>query len=331
MKIYISLLFTLAAVMLTACSGDDDVVEKTAMDNTMFQGQWFSEDNGTYLNLGYTSFSGIVYDQLDTSPVEGEMLTGTWMFYPANGMIRMSIHYDNAKFSETRDFKVLAVSSTSMTLLDTQLNAECTYHKVAETTAMMLGEDYDISIPDFSASVFQTVSPEIATVSDGGRVKTHDEGTAFVKATSGTSSYYVRINVGSRIDSYYNELLNLTIDEVKVRYGTPDYDGPSDTPNMVISYSKSINDRRLNYIDYRYDAETREVTMIRTLYKDLTDYYVGVNYLQDNYYDLLGDGTMFGEYAWFANNDYYIQDFISGENIVILYANRTYNKEHGYY
>lgn len=331
MKIYISILFTFAAVMLTACSGDDEVVEKTAMDNMMFQGQWFSEDNGTFLNLGYTSFHGVVYDHLDASPVEGEILSGTWLFFPANNMIRMSIHYENAKFSETRNYKVLNVSSSSMTLLDTELNAECIYYKVAMTTTMLLGEDYDITIPDFNATAYHAVFPIVAEVSDRGRVKTHDEGTAFVKATAGTTSYYVRINVGSRVDSYYNELLHLTIDEIKARYGTPTYDGPSDTPNMVISFTTDINDRKLNYIHYRYDADTRQVTQIQTMYEELSDYNVSFNYLMDNYYDIYGDGSLFCELEWVLSNDYYIQPIVKEDNYVILYSNYLYFKEHGYY
>ena len=317
--------------MLTACSSDDDVVEKTPMDNTMFQGQWFSEDNGTFLNLEYTAFSGVVYDQLYTSPIEGEILTGTWMFYPSNNMIRMSIHYENAKISETRNYKVLSASSSSITLLDTELNAECTYYKVTMTTTVMLGEDYDISIPDFNATSYLAVSPEIVEVNDRGRVKTHDEGYAFVKATLGATSYYVRIIVGSRVDGYYYELLHLTIDQVKERYGTPSYDGLSDTPNMVISYTKSISDRKLNYIHYRYDAETRQVTQIQTMYKELSDYNVSFNYLLDNYYDIYGDGSMFGEYAWVLDNDYYIQPIIKDDDYVIMYSDYSYYKAHGYF
>ena len=331
MKKYLSLLFTLAAVMLTACSGDDEVVEKPVMNYMMIQGQWFSEDNSTYMNLGYTSFNGVVYDQLDTSPVDGEVLNGTWAFYPANNMIRMVIHYEHAKFSENRDFKVLAVNSSSMKLLDTELNAEYTYHKVAETKSMMLGENYDISIPNFNATSYQAISPIMAEVSDGGRVKTHDEGTAFVKATSGATSYFVKIDVGSRIDSYYNELLHLTIDQVKERYGTPDFEGPSDTPNMVISYTKSISDRKLNYIHYRYDADTREVTQIQTIYITPEDYEAGIRDIQGKYYDVLSDGSVYGVYEWVLDNDYYIQPFVNGDYHVILYFNYSYHKAHGYF
>lgn len=331
MNKYVSLLCMLAAVILTACSSDDDVVEKPVMDYTMFQGQWFSEDNGTYLNMGYISYSGVVYDQLDTSPVEGEILTGKWMFHPANNIIKVDMHYGNAKFTEGRFFKVLAVSSTSMTLLDTELNAEYTYHKVAETKAMMLGENYDISIPNFNATSYQAISPIMAEVSDGGRVKTHDEGTAFVKAMSGATSYFVKIDVDSRIDSYYNELLHLTIDQVKERYGTPDFEGPSDTPNMVISYTKSISDRKLNYIHYRYDADTRQVTQIQTIYITPEDYEAGVSDLQSKYYDVLSDGSVYGEYEWVLNNDYYIQPFVNGDYHVILYYNYSYQNAHGYF
>ena len=331
MKKYISILCMLATVMLTACSNDDDVVEKTVMDYTMFQGQWFSEDNNTYLNLGYTAFNGVVYIQLETSLVEGEILNGTWKFYPANNMIRMTIHYDNAKFTENRDFKVLMVNGSSMKLLDTELNAEYIYHKVVETRSMMLGEDYDISISNFNATSYLALSPEVAAVSGGGRVKTHDEGTAYVKATLGATSYFVRIDVGSRIDSYYNELLNMTIDEVKERYGIPDFEGPSDTPNMVISYTTNISDRKLNYIHYRYDAETRQVTQIQTIYVTPEDYEAGVIDLQNKYYDVLSDGSIYGEYEWVLNNDYYIQPFVNGDYHVILYYNYSYQNAHGYY
>ena len=128
-----------------------------------------------------------------------------------------------------------------------------------------------------------------------------------------------------------NDMDNPFFGEWNTPYGIPDFEGPSDTPNMVISYTTNISDRKLNYIHYRYDPDTREVTQIQTIYVSPEDYEAGVSDLQSKYYDVLSDGSIYGEYEWVLNNDYYIQPFVNGDYHVILYYNYSYKNAHGYY
>ena len=203
------LFFILIPMVLftTSCSDDEDTIEKPKWDAAMFQGLWFCEDNTTYLEMRYASFTGKIYTDMDSIPSEVESISGRWSFYPTNLLIRMATTYQSSRLTDSRDYKVLGIDDYSMTLLDIQLNAEYTYYKVVASYSMSLGQSIDISLPDYHASSFTPTSSLIADVNNQGHLQAIGSGYTYVKASSETSAVYVKIEVDPRPKNYFMEML----------------------------------------------------------------------------------------------------------------------------
>jgi len=331
MKRVILYLTLLTAIVFSACSKDDDNPNtENVLQPSMFEGEWYCEDNSTYMKFSYSSFTGVVYGNLDTFPIEGEKMSGRWLLYPATKSLREQVHYANSQYSASRDFKVMEIGKYSYTLMDLSLNTPYTYHKVVESKQIALGEEFDVSIEGLSPSSYASECPNIAHVSEQGRVKACGSGVTYICAKSGNEAVYVKVEVQPRTICYSNELLG-TIDDVLVRYGTPDYSGPTETPTMVIVYSQHVNDTRLKYIHYRYDEETREVTQVYINFYDEEGFNETADYMRANYYDIYGDGTVYGVEEFFLNNYYYIQPLVREDDYVIVFTNMQYYFSHGYY
>lgn len=328
MKRYTLLPFLMVMLAFMACSSDETIPEQPTITKEMFMGEWFSEENCTYLKMTYSSFQGVVYGQPDTFPIVGELLSGKWIYIAERNIIRMQTHYEKSSFKETRDYRVLRIDKYSMTLVDLNLNAEYTYHKVVDSRELALGEEFNIDIEGFAPSTYTPVSPLIVKVNQQGRVKARSTGTTYVRAESEVSSIFIKVDVGSRALSYANELFG-SIDDIIARYGPPDWTGPTDTPTMVIVYNQEINDARLKYIHYKYDENTREVTQIYIIFHELEGYEEELKYLKANYFDLNGDSSVFGENESIFFNDYIIQTAIQDDPL-ILFTNMVYTLTHGY-
>lgn len=319
---------------LSSCSDDEDIIEQPKMEAAMFQGLWYCSESATFLEMRYSSFAGETYAGMDSIPSEAESFYGKWFFLPTNKQIQMTTSYRVSKLTSVRSYKVLAVNDLSMTLQDIELNAEYTYYKVMESYDLSLGKSMEISIPEYPGASFSSSSDLIAEVNDQGRVKARGSGTAFVKAVKGASTVYVRVDVNPRPLCYADELKGCTIDDIMERYGTPTFQGVSDTPTMVITYrDEKINDTSLEYIHYKYDEETREITQIVTLYKYVDSFYSDRLYIENNYYEI--EKGAYGEKEWLLNNSYYIlplyQSQSDGDYYHIDYTNLDYYLIHGYY
>lgn len=326
------LFFILIPMVLftTSCSDDEDTIEKPKWDAAMFQGLWFCEDNTTYLEMRYASFTGKIYTDMDSIPSEVESISGRWSFYPTNLLIRMATTYQSSRLIDSRDYKVLGIDDYSMTLLDIQLNAEYTYYKVVASYSMSLGQSIDISLPDYHASSFTPTSSLIADVNNQGHLQAIGSGYTYVKASSETSAVYVKIEVDPRPKNYFMEIKNCTIDDIIEKYGTPQFSGKTDTPNMAIAWDNTFSDTSLEYIHYRYDEETREITQIATWYKNVDSYNSDYLYIKNIFYEIIEE--TFGEYEWVLNNAYYIIPLYElNGNYHINYNNHKYYNEHGYY
>ena len=328
MKRYTLLPMLMLVLAFMACSSDETIPEQPTITKEMFKGEWYSEDNCTYLKMAYSSFQGVVYGQFDTFPMVGELLSGKWIYIAERNIIRMQTHYEKSSFKETRDYRVLRIDKYSMTLVDLNLNADYTYHKVIDSRELSLGEEFNIDVEGFTPSTYTPVSPLIVKVNQQGRVKARSTGTTYVRAESGGSSIFVKVDVGSRVLSYANELFG-SIDDIIARYGTPDWTGPTDTPSMAIVYNKEINDARLKYLCYKYDENTREVSQIAIKFCEIEGYEEELNYLKANYYDFYGDSSVFMEDELILNNDYFIQIIIQDDPL-ILFNNMVYRYSHGY-
>lgn len=301
------------------------------MESSMFQGEWFSEDNYTYLQMTYSSLSGCTYEEIDSIPEVGVDIIGKWVFYPKNSLVRMSIQYSTTGITETRDYKVISIDDNTMVLYDMELNAQYSYHKVVSHQQLEMGRNFNVNSIVAQGSSYSSTSSFVAKVDGQGRVVATGPGTAYIGTNLGGKVLFIRVDVDSRIVCYETEMLSYSIDDIIEKYGTPDFSGPTETPTMVISYTKSINDASMSYIHYRYDEETREITEISMFYSNNESYKLDFIYLQANYYLFNNTPGSFMKEEWFANNKFRIHQFenTSGKNL--LYSNWDYYNKHGYY
>ena len=56
-----------------------------------------------------------------------------------------------------------------------------------------------------------------------------------------------------------------------------------------------------------------------------------VSYVKDNFYDIMLDGSLYGEYVGMIKNNYYISHFYTGESAALTYYNQIYLRLHGHY
>ncbi|MBR2777837.1 MAG: hypothetical protein IKD75_12245 [Prevotella sp.] len=320
----------IVAFAFLACA-DDNTPEQPIFQAKDFQGEWFCQENFTFLDISFSNFRGTRYSNLETGLNTEMNITGRWVYYPSNHILRMDIHYTNS--SETRDYKILKVDSNTLTFVDLQFNTQYVYHKVVGECELAIGDTFDMNNIDLIPSSFSSLNPHVVDVDNQGHVIAHNTGTAFVCAESVSDKNYMKIDV-IRIPCYLKELW-LSIDDIIAKYGTPDniilYDEEDPNSNMMAIYKTPLPDTGLGEIQYVYDQETREITLIYTYYMYLAMYSDDVSYVKDNFYDIMLDGSLYGEYVGMIKNNYYISHFYTGESAALTYYNQIYLRLHGHF
>lgn len=313
MKKSIYLLIISISLSVIACSNDnDDTEDELSIDTSLFKGEWFSEDNDSYMIMNVSSYSKHFYVGLDSVPKEAMHSSGSWLFYPTNRRIRMN----NGSY-ESFDYQLVSIDPQVMVLFDLNLNKQFTYYKIVETKDLMLGESYDFTKLSFQPSNYESKGKMVAKVNEGGQIKATAPGTAFVSAKDNSNGAFVKINVGKRLDSYLNEVRNCTTDDIIAKYGAPDTTGVYNALYSFISYKAHVNDTGLRHINYLYNLQNKHIVNIDTYYKDEDSYKQESQYIRENYFDI-GYG-LWGHLPIYPLNQYlfYLDDsrFIIGYEI----------------
>ena len=332
MKKYLSYIVLATALFFFASCSSDDNVEKTEINIKSVQGEWFCQENATYLKFFANSFQGAIYSNVEESPKEETSITGRWVYYPKNNILRMDVEYSNSIRTNTRDYKLVNVGNNMLVLFDMEFNTRYTFHKIVDNRTMLIGDSFKMSIEDFTPNLYSVVSPSIARVDDTGYVETKSAGTTFVRAKNESNEVYAKIDV-LRIPSYQGDILSL-IDKVYSRMGTPDFNAHYESEgisNMLCRYNteSSVPDVALNAMVYIYDDSSREITQIQIRYQDLEIFQEDVSYIKDNYYDVYRDGTVYGIDPGIKNNDFYIFPYL--DDGIIIFANVSYYGKNGHY
>lgn len=333
MKNYLSLIIMSVTLVFIACS-DDESVEKRVYQSKAIGGKWFCEDNATFLEFTNSSFRGSIYSDLEEISLAGESLTGKWVYYPSNNILRMNVEYSSSKYKESRDYKLVNVEDNILTLFDVQFNTQYTFFRVIDEHEIAIGKSFDINVSHFTPSSFSSVNPVIADVDSRGKVEGACAGTTFIRTSSLSDMAFVKVNV-LRIPGYVSELFS-TIDEVFERHGTPDvndYFEDDVTSNMMARYetASSLKDAAMIYVNYTYDEDTREITHIQTFYKNVDIFNVDFSYIREHFYDVYKDGTVYGEYPGLVKNEY---DIMAASNDVlglVIYSNQVYFRNNHHY
>lgn len=332
MKHYKFSLVLAIAIVFGACS-DDETIERPVYHSKDFQGEWFCQENATFLKISYTNFNGTIYSDMESESKIEMNIIGKWTFFPTNSIVRMNMSY--AKHSETRDYKVLKVDKNTLELVDIDFNTKFVYHKVIGECELAIGENFDISVNDFTPSLYSTISPTIAKIDNQGHVKALNKGTTFVKAESGSDIVYAKINV-IRVPCYLQELFS-TIDKIIERLGEPDdiilidENNPNSNLEAIYKTSSSIKDLGLVYLYYVYDKDTREISIISTYYKTPSIFNDDLLYIKDKYYDVYRDSSVYGANAGIVKNDFFIEVYIDENMAFTSYLNQLYFWQNGKY
>lgn len=170
-----------------------------------------------------------------------------------------------------------------------------------------------------------------STFLDNSYIITIFEKDAMIKYTNLDCNSY---HVSNRPKKYLHELMNYTIDHILEKYGTPDNSVNTDTQTSyayMISQLRApgkeghIADDKLAYIDYLYDAETREIIEIRTVYLEEAYCMADLDYIINNNYQL-SKSAEYGPYPDYRDCDFYYKynGYVNfGEGLDFCYI--TYN------
>lgn len=333
MKNFLSLLIMSVTLVFIACS-DDEPVEKRVYQSKAIEGKWFCEDNATYLDFTNSSFRGSIYSDLEDISLESESLTGKWLYYPSNNILRMEVEYSISKYKESRDYKLVNVDDNVLTLFDVQFNTQYSFFRVIDEHEIAIGESFDINVSRFTPSSFSSVSPVIAGVDSRGKVEGTCAGTTFIRTSSVSDMVFVKVDV-LRIPGYVSELFS-TIDEVFERYGAPDVNEFYEDDvisNMMAGYETptSLKDASMISVYYTYDENTREITQIQTFYKNVDAFKVDFSYIREHLYDVYKDGTVYGEFPGIVKNEYNIMAASNDVLGLVMYTNQIYLRENIHY
>lgn len=313
--------------VMTSCE-DDYVVEKPLIESSMFQGEWYSEDNNTYLNFNYSSYSGSVYMINGNTAKIGENITGKWMLYPENNRIRLDAYYSESNISDTRDYKVISINEKMMILLDLALGSQYQYHRVTRSYNLYLGDRIDVVKEGYKTTTSSSTSPSVVKINNE-VITAIGSGDAYIRIDGNVDYTFIKVNVLPRPICYAVELLS-TIDEILKKYGEPDGKAESNnSPSLVIGWGKTINDSSLNYIHYLYDEQSREITEIKIIYKSEEDFDVDSSYIRQEFHDLQ-DGT-YGLEPFLGNNSFTILFDKSKHGLTMLFSNMDYFLHHNYF
>lgn len=296
MKNSIYLLIISISLSVIACSNDNnDAGDDLPIDTSLFRGEWFSEDNDSYLIMNVSSYSKHFYVGLDSIPKEAMHSSGSWLFYPTNRRIRM-----NNDSYESFDYQVIRIDSQAMVLLDLNLNKQFTYYKVVGTKDLMLGDSFDFKELSFQPSYYESKGKMVAKVNENGQIKATAPGIAFVCAKNNSNGAFIRIDVGKRLDSYFGEVINCTIDDIIAKYGTPDTTGIFNAHLSFISYKAHVNDTGLKIVNYLYEIQNKKIVDIDTYYKNEDLYKQESQYIRENYFDV--GNSLWGSFPIYSLN-----------------------------
>lgn len=334
MKKITILLFVTSILFISCGKSDSDNTEvNNKIETSMFYGEWFSVNNSTYYNFVNSKMEGIIYQDMNTMPSIYDYISGGWTFYKENSILRILVNYNNKMESQTEDYKLISIDDYSMTLQYIEFSNEIVLNKIISTNSMKIGDKYDINYnnPKFESPIYSSLNTSIATVDNTGQVTATGTGITFISIKSQVGTVLVKIEVGSRVDTFTEELFS-NIDKILETHGQPDNTAETETGTKVVVYMKSLIDTSLGYVHYLYDDETREITQILTIYTNESSYKSDESYIKDNNViieELVGD--VYGKENALLNNSYGYKMLKDDEGYKILYSNFDYSRKYGRY
>lgn len=317
---------------LSACSKDEPNEGKKEYRAEQFQGEWCAiNDDGTatYLNIATVGFTGLVLQNLDTAPTLYETLSGMWAFRAQNSVIQLSTLHSSTGNELTEAYDVVSLSNLTMQLRSQEYGYTDTYSRVVDSKTLYVGEQAVISLNGLGhITGYSTTCTRIVSVDSDGRLTANGPGKAFIMVYTAEDTVLVQIDVQNRVKIFENEL-SLTVDEVKALHGTPDNDVQYNQ-NMAMVYRQSLWDKALSAVQYQYDAQTKEVTRILTLYAEAAEFSQDCSFIVSNYFLVLEN--TYGMKPEYIQNDILLSTITDAEGFnYVSYNNFGYYYRKGHY
>lgn len=317
---------------VSACCNDEPNEDKEEYREEQFHGEWCAiSDDGTatYLKFETRGFTEQVIQDLNTYPKVYENLSGMWVFRPENGVLQLQTLHSSTGDGLTEAYDVMLLSNYSMQLRSQDYGYTDTYSRILENIELNVGERTTISLSSVGdITGYATTCAGIVNVDSTGQLTATGPGKAFVQVFTAEGTVLVQIDVKNRV-KYYESELSLTIDQIKTIHGSPDNEG-NFNQNMAMVYRQSSWDSDLSAIQYQYDAQTREVSRIMTVYANVSQFNEDRNYLEANYY-LVFENT-YGVKQEYILNDILISSLKDSDgSLVVSYNNFGYYYRNGHY
>ena len=327
-NIIASILLLALTMGLASCSDDSETENTGSFTQAQFQGKWCALEGpvAMVLTLESSSLEGEVYLNLSTTPTKYETLSGSWVYYPTNDMLRLQVLHSRTLQSESQDYKVLQVNDKVLKMREQETGAENIFYRMLDTKTVKQGAVFNI---DYPASVgYASSNSSIASVTDDGQVRANGQGVAFISVyTQDDQMVIVKVHVEGVIETLVDEVMS-DIDKVLSRYGTPDAKGQMGG-NQAILYRNPASYPALAALQYQYDESTREITRILTVYNSQDAYQIDADFIVANYIN--HGNNLYGENAEYMSNDYLISPFISDGSCYVSYNNQNYFRRVGHF
>lgn len=324
--------------LFVACSDDDDKEIKIQHEITEIDGDWLRYSTGettateaTFSTQGYT-FSGIIYSIQGSTCTKTDSQEGFYAFNKETQYLRFSILQEQSGKMSNPIYELKSVSDCNMTLLNVEFNSIEEYSKIVSKNQVGTGTVIDngyVAKAGLSGAEFVSLNPSTASVDSEGNITAKAAGVTFILAKSGDKQVAVKMDIKPKVQIYAS-YIGLSIDKILSTYGTPDAQGSTSETTDGALYNTPANDSNLSKIQFQYDATTRAIVRILTIFNDENSYNAEADYVKNNYIWNDNFGVYFEtEYWW--QSELNILPFEQNGVYYIHYGNTKYLIDNGHY
>lgn len=286
--------------LFVACSDDDKEI-KINYDIDVIDGDWLQYNSGeatateaTFSIKGYT-YNGIIYATQGNACTQTDTQEGFFVFNHDTQYLRFSIMSEKTGNLKIRAFALQSASDCNISLLNVEFNTIEEYSRIVSKHEVEVGDVIDnsyVAKAGLSGAEFTSLNPSTASVDSEGNITALAAGVTFVLAKAGDKQVAVKIDVMSRA-RVYSSYIGKSIDKILNIYGTPYDEGVTSATSYGVLYANPSNDLNLSYIQFQYDAITREIVVILAIFADKNAYDTEADYIDKHYF-------------WDNNNNLYL-------------------------
>lgn len=278
------ILIAMMAIIMGACSSNDDNEEKVEISKSDLAGEWYTEDASASIDmtLDGNGFSAeiITYEKTNKGYSIYDIETGTWAYYDANKYIRTQLTSNLNKSQVTKDIQVIKAEKNAL-LLRSETGTTSTYLRIVNTYEISVGQEaYIQGATSVNPSSFTTNNNDVISISNDGSVKGLSYGIGYVTMQTEEGKVVARIIVKSRVPTY-TELLDKAPEDVSKLLGKPNVT-TTDRDDTVWKYTKNLADPGLSQCVIVI-SRSKKIKSVNVAYKTKEERDTDLAYIQSIY------------------------------------------------